>query len=242
MPNFSLTVCLGFSFQGMMDVAKLKGDGQVVVVTGAAGSVGTIVSSSSNEIAPSTSLMLDHLFSQAVQIAKLKGAKVIAVAGGADKCAWLKSELGADEALDYKAPGFIKEYKDLLRKKYGYIDILFDNVGGEILDESLVCLKPHAVIALCGSISQYNAKDVYGLKNYMALIGMKARMEGFIVMDYAKRYHEAEKVMGAWLAEGKLKRNFHIAEGGIEGLPKALTDLFKGVNKGKMVGKSANDA
>ncbi len=204
----------------MREIAKLKGDGEVVVVTGAAGSVGSI----------------------AVQIAKLRGAKVIAVAGGAEKCEWIKRELGADEALDYKAPGFYKAYRDTVVKKYGYADVVFENVGGEMLDAVLGMLKPFARIALCGAISNYNdATPGPGLRNYQALIGMKAKLEGFIVFQFAERYHEAEKEMGEWMREGKLKRHFHKAAGGLEGLPQSLVDLFAGVNKGKMVCQVAEE-
>ncbi|KDN48426.1 NAD(P)-binding protein [Tilletiaria anomala UBC 951] len=201
------------AYWGLMDVGELKGNGQTVVITGAAGSVGTI----------------------ACQIAKLKGAKVIAVAGGAEKCDWLKSELGVDEALDYKEENFQKKFREVVCKKYGYIDIMFDNVGGDILDMSLLCLKPKAHVVLCGSISDYNNTDVKGLRNYQSLIAMKARMQGFIVFEYAKRYPEAANDIVGWMNEGKIKRNFHVVKGGVQGCPQALIDLFAGKNKGKMV-------
>lgn len=201
------------AYWGLMDVGKLKGNGETVVITGAAGSVGTV----------------------ACQIAKLKGAKVIAIAGGADKCAWLKSELGVDEALDYKDGNFKATFREVVAKKYGYIDLMFDNVGGEILDMALLNLKPHARIVLCGAISDYNSTDVRGLKNYQTLIAMKASMTGFIVFDYARRYPEAAKEIAGWLSAGKMKRNFHVVKGGVEKCPQSLVDLFAGVNKGKMV-------
>ncbi|SNX86028.1 related to endo-polygalacturonase [Melanopsichium pennsylvanicum] len=215
------------AYWGMLDVAAVK-EGDVVVVTGAAGSVGSI----------------------AVQLAKLKGCKVIAVAGADDKCEWLKSSLGADEALNYKAPNFKKTYKELVTKKYGYIDAIFENVGGEILDMSLLCMKPHARIALCGAISDYNNPKPDGLKNYQTIIAMRIKLQGFIVFDYAKRYTEAEDNMTQWMKEGKLARKFHIVgeeldakarqQGqSLEQCPKALNDLFAGKNVGKMVVKIA---
>lgn len=144
------------AYWGIFDVAAIKPN-DVVVVTGAAGSVGSIV----------------------VQLAKLKGCKVIAVAGGADKCAWLKNTLGADEALDYKDPNFRATYKQITTKKYGYIDAVFENVGGWMLDLSLTCLKPGARIAFCGGIADYNNPKPDGLKNYLTLISMRVKLQGF---------------------------------------------------------------
>ncbi|TKY84619.1 hypothetical protein EX895_006521 [Sporisorium graminicola] len=215
------------AYWGILDVAAIK-EGDVVVVTGAAGSVGSIV----------------------VQLAKLKGCKVIAVAGADDKCEWLKSSLGADEALNYKHPDFKQTYRELVTKKYGYIDALFENVGGEILDLSLLCMKPHARVALCGAIADYNNPKPEGLKNYTTIIAMRIKMQGFIVFDYAKRYSEAEDNMVKWMNEGKLARKFHVVgeeldakarEQGqsLEQCPKALVDLFAGKNVGKMVVKVA---
>ncbi|PWY98308.1 NAD(P)-binding protein [Testicularia cyperi] len=209
------------AYWGIFDVAKIKA-GDVVVVTGAAGSVGSI----------------------AVQLAKLQGCKVIAIAGSDDKCTWLKQQLGADEALNYKSPTFKADYRQMAQKKYGYIDAVFENVGGEILDLTLLCLKPHARIAFCGAISDYNNPKPQGLKNYQTLIAMRGKLEGFIVMDYADRYAHAEKQMAQWLADGKLARKFHVvdhklpnATSTLESCPQALNDLFAGKNVGKMVVK-----
>lgn len=215
------------AYWGIFDVAAIKKD-DVVVVTGAAGSVGSV----------------------AVQLAKLKGCKVIAVAGADDKCQWLKDSLGADEALNYKDPNFKKTYREIVTKKYGYIDAIFENVGGDILDMSLLCMKPHARIALCGAISDYNNPKPNGLKNYQTIIAMRIKLQGFIVFDYAKRYSEAEHDMAKWMKEGKLARKFHVVgeeldakarEHGksLEQCPKALNDLFAGKNVGKMVVKVA---
>ncbi len=213
------------AYWGIEDVAAVKKD-DVVVVTGAAGSVGSV----------------------AVQLAKLKGAKVIAVAGDNDKCKWLKESLGADEALNYKDPNFRQTYRETVTKKYNYIDAIFENVGGEILDLSLTCMKPHARIALCGAIADYNNPKPDGLKNYMTIIAMRIKLMGFIVFDYASRYAEAEDNMAGWLKDGRLARKFHVVGEELDGkareqgksleqCPKALVDLFAGKNVGKMVVK-----
>ncbi|PWN53967.1 NAD(P)-binding protein [Violaceomyces palustris] len=202
------------AYWGIFDVGRIK-SGDVVVVTGAAGSVGSMV----------------------VQLAKMKGCKVIAIAGSEEKCKWLKESLKADEALDYKAPDFFSTYREIATKKYGYIDVIFENVGGEVLDRSLLMLKPGARIAFCGAISDYNNPKPKGLTNYQAMIAMRVKLQGFIVFDYQKRYPEAEKEIAEWLRDGRLERKFHIAQGGLEGCPQALNDLFEGKNIGKMVAK-----
>lgn len=152
------------AYWGIFDVAAIK-EGDVVVVTGAAGSVGSI----------------------AVQLAKLKGCKVIAVAGSDDKCEWLKSSLGADEALNYKHPDFKKIYRETVTKKYGYIDAVFENVGGEILDLSLLCMKPFGRIALCGAISDYNQVKPEGLKNYQTVCFTLVVLYDSLLRQYTDR-------------------------------------------------------
>ncbi|KAL8277260.1 hypothetical protein RQP46_010329 [Phenoliferia psychrophenolica] len=166
------------AYWGLLDVAKIQA-GETVVISGAAGAVGTV----------------------ACQIAKLKGCKVIAIAGGADKCRFLEEELGVDKALDYKSKGFKEEFK----KSVGYLDVYFDNVGGEILDLCLTRLKKGARIALCGAISAYNDPSPKGLQMYLNLISQRAKLEGFIVFDYADRYHVADADLATWVDEGKLK-------------------------------------
>ncbi|KAK0522856.1 hypothetical protein OC834_006123 [Tilletia horrida] len=204
------------AYWGVKDViGGLKKD-EIVVVTGAAGSVGSIV----------------------VQIAKIAGARVVAVAGGQAKCDWLKNDLGADYALDYKAEGFMPKYKKLL-KELGFVDACFENVGGELLDVTLSLCKPHARVALCGAISSYNDPNPRGLQNYMSLIGMRIKLQGFIVLDYQDRYGEAAAEMSKWIQSGQLKTYTTVVEGGVERAPSALVDLFAGANKGKMVCKIA---
>ncbi|KAG5638779.1 hypothetical protein H0H81_010200 [Sphagnurus paluster] len=201
------------AYFGLKDVAELK-KGDVLVVSGAAGSVGAI----------------------ACQLGKRAGAKVYGIAGSDDKCQWLQKELGADGAFNYKSPTFREDFK-----KIGFVDVYFDNVGGEILDMVLTRLAQNARIALCGAISQYNATKPAGLRNYLTLISMRAKIQGFIVFDYASRYPEAIKELAAGLSDGSIKRKFHIVEGGIEQAPVALPLLFSGGNTGKLVVKISEE-
>ncbi|KIW06209.1 uncharacterized protein PV09_02686 [Verruconis gallopava] len=199
------------AYFGILDVGKVKA-GDFVVVSGAAGATGSVVG----------------------QIAKLKGAKVLGIAGSNDKCAWLKNELGFDEALNYKDPNFADNFRKATK---GFIDVYFDNVGGEILDLALSRAKPHARFVMCGGISQYNTKtgEAQGPKNYLMIVAMRIRMEGFIVFDYIKQFPQARKELAQWLAEGKIKRKETIIKGGLANAEQALVDLYKGVNTGKLL-------
>lgn len=152
-------------------------------------------------------------------------------------------------ALDYKAPDFRKQfiaatpkYIDCVRLLFSSLDVarltralqIFENVGGEMLDMFLTRLNKGARIALCGSISQYNATSrPTGLQNYLTIISMRATLQGFIVFDYADRYREAAKKLAGWIGEGKIKRR-ETKVTGIEKCPEALEGLFKGANVGKM--------
>lgn len=195
-----------------MDVCQIK-SGETIVVTGAAGAVGSV----------------------ACQIAKIKGLKVIAIAGGQDKCDWLKKEIGVDVALDYKNPEFRKQFR-----KCGYVDCVFENVGGDIMDLMLGSLKKGARIALCGAISAYNSKSPSGLKAYMNLISQSAKIQGFVVFDYVKRYREADKDLGDWVTDGRLKIREHRLIG-LDKCVEGLLGLFEGANTGKMVVKVGTD-
>ncbi|PVH99484.1 NAD(P)-binding protein [Periconia macrospinosa] len=199
------------AYFGITEVAKVK-KGDFVVVSGAAGATGSVVG----------------------QIAKLKGAKVLGIAGGDDKVKWLKEELGFDAALNYKSKDFVKEFRAATKD---LIDVYFDNVGGEILDLALTKAKPFARFVMCGAISQYNSNksQIHGLKNYTMIISMRIRMQGFIVFDYQKQYPQARKELAQWLSEGKLKRKEHIVQGGLGKAEQALVDLFNGVNTGKLL-------
>ncbi|SCV70185.1 BQ2448_1579 [Microbotryum intermedium] len=210
LPTYHLTA-LGMvaqtAYWGLKDVGQIKPT-DVVVVSGAAGAVGSI----------------------AVQIAKAAGCKkLIAIAGGKEKCRYLKEELGVDVALDYKDPNFKKDFR-----KVGYIDLFFDNVGGEILDLVLTRLNKFARIALCGAISAYNDPNPRGLQMYLTLISQSAQIRGFVVFDYAKRYKEAEDDLLKWISEGRLKVKEHRSEG-LENCVDGLLGLFKGENTGKAV-------
>jgi NADPH-dependent curcumin reductase CurA len=201
----------------MLDVGKVKA-GDFVVVSGAAGATGSVVG----------------------QIAKLKGATVLGLAGTDEKCNWLTSELGFDAALNYKDPDFYKKFRAATKN---LIDVFFDNVGGDILDMALGRAKPHSRFVMCGGISQYNAGSAQkGPKNYLMIVSMRIRMEGFIVFDYEKQFPEARRELSQWLAEGKIKRKEHIVKGGLAVADQALVDLYKGVNTGKLFSFSFFDA
>ncbi|VFT11924.1 oxidoreductase [Pseudomonas aeruginosa] len=148
--------------------------------------------------------------SVAGQIARLKGCRVVGIAGGAEKCRFLVEELGFDGAIDYKNEDLAAGLKRECPKG---IDVFFDNVGGEILDTVLTRIAFKARIVLCGAISQYNNKEaVRGPANYLSLLVNRARMEGMVVMDYAQRFPEGLKEMATWLAEGKLQSREDIVE------------------------------
>jgi len=200
------------AYFGLNEIGKVKA-GETLVVSGAAGSVGVIV----------------------CQLGKRLGAKVYGIAGSDEKCQWLEKEIGVDGALNYKSPTFYEDFK-----KIGYLDVYFDNVGGDILDFALTRLNKGARIPLCGGISQYNAEKAKGLQNYLGLISMRAKMEGFIVFDYLPRFPEGIAALGAGLLDGSIKSKFHIVEGGITEAPKALPILFSGGNTGKLVVKVAD--
>lgn len=205
---------LGFpgltAYFGLMDVGKLT-EGDTVVISGAAGAVGSI----------------------AGQIAKAKGATVIGIAGGPEKCAWLTEELGFDAAIDYKNESVYKGLKAAAPKG---IDVYFDNVGGEILDAALTRLRRGARVVICGSISTYNATEPPpGPSNYMSLLVNRARMEGFVVFDYADRYGEAAAELSGWLAQGRIRSREDVVDGTVDDFPDVLLRLFRGENTGKLV-------
>jgi NADPH-dependent curcumin reductase len=197
------------AYFGLLDVGVYK-PGDVVVVSGASGAVGALVG----------------------QIAKLKGSKVIGIAGGKEKCDYCVSELGFDACIDYKSENVLKALRQHCPEG---LDIYFDNVGGEILEACLASLKKGARIVICGAISQYNnMQAMAGPRNYIQLLINRARMEGFVVFDYTKRYADAQKDIAGWMASGQVKFREDIQEG-IENFPKVLRMLFTGENFGKLV-------
>jgi len=195
------------AYFGLFDVGAAK-QGDTVVISGAAGAVGAT----------------------AGQLAKQRGCRVIGIAGGAEKCAYLR-ELGFDAALDYKTGDLKAALKEACG---GGIDVFFDNVGGDVLDLALGRLNRGARIAICGAISQYNSAQPVGPKNYLQLLVCRARMQGFVVFDYADRYGEAVAHIGALITAGKLKYREHVVKG-IDTFPESLLMLFKGENFGKLV-------
>ncbi len=198
------------AYFGLLDVGKVS-EGDTVVVSGAAGAVGSV----------------------AGQIAKLKGAHVIGVAGGQQKCRWIVEDLGFDAAIDYKTQDVRSELRTAAPNG---VDVYFDNVGGEILDAVLTRLARGARIVICGAVSQYNATDgMHGPANYMALLVARASMTGMVVFDYAARYGEAAAAIAGWMREGRLISREDVVEGDVSAFPDTLLKLFRGENIGKLV-------
>jgi len=201
------------AYFGLLDVGKPKA-GDTVVVSGAAGAVGAVVG----------------------QVAKIKGARVVGIAGGADKCRYLVEELGFDAAIDYKKENVVEALKTHCPNG---VDVYFDNVGGDILDAVLTRLARGARIVICGAISQYNnTTPVKGPANYLSLLVNRATMTGIMVADYYPRAMEAMVEMGGWIAQGKLKTREDI-DAGLENFPETFAKLFSGDNNGKLVLKVA---
>jgi NADPH-dependent curcumin reductase CurA len=202
------------AYFGLLDVGQPV-EGDTVVVSGAAGAVGSLVG----------------------QIAKIKGCRVVGIAGGQEKCDYIVNDLGFDAAIDYKS----EDVRAALKEKCpDRINVYFDNVGGDILDNVLRRLARGARIVICGAVSQYNTDGPFkGPANYMALLVDRARMQGFVVFDYADRYFEAAMEMAGWMSAGTLKTREDIVDG-LETFPDTLLKLFKGENLGKLVIKVAD--
>jgi len=204
------------AYFGLFDVAHLQ-EGDTVVVSGAAGAVGSV----------------------AGQIAKIKGARVIGIAGGEEKCRWLVDELGFDAAIDYKTEDVRRSLREAAPKG---VDVYFDNVGGEILDAVLTRLARGARIVICGAVSQYNATDgVRGPSNYLSLLVARASMTGMVVFDYVPRFGAAAAEIAGWMREGRLISREEVVEGGVSAFPDALLKLFAGENIGKLVLRVGSD-
>jgi len=196
------------AYFGLLDIGRPQ-PGETVAVSGAAGAVGGLVG----------------------QIAKIKGCRVVGIAGGAEKCAYLK-EIGFDAAIDYKSGSI---YRALQQECPKGVDVYFDNVGGETLEAALSLLARNARIVICGAISQYNSTiPPKGPANYLSLLVNHGTMTGFVVGDYVSRWGEGLRDMAAWLAEGKLKSREHIVDG-LEKFPDTLLMLFSGANHGKLI-------
>ena len=201
------------AYFGLLDVGR-PAEGETLVVSAAAGAVGSLVG----------------------QLGKLHGCRVVGIAGSDEKCSWLTAELGFDAAVNYRRDPVAEA---LAASCPEGIDVYFDNVGGEILEAALSGINDRARIVVCGMISQYNAiEPPPGPRNLGNLLIHRARMEGFIVLDYFLRASEAIDALGAWVSEGRLRYRVHVVEG-LEEAPAALNYLFDGRNKGKLVIKLA---
>ena len=200
------------AYFGMTDVGRVA-EGDTVVVSGAAGATGSV----------------------AGQIAKILGAgPVVGIAGTAEKCAWIVDELGFDAAVNYREDDLAGALRAACPEG---IDLYYDNVGGPILDTCLAQLALHGRIVMCGAISAYTATErPPGPKNIFNLIIKRARMEGFLLLDYLDRFPEAQTALFGWLAEGRLKHAEHVVHG-LEHAPDALNLLFTGGNRGKVIVK-----
>lgn len=215
-PGVPIETCLSLygitgltAYFGMIDIGNPQ-PGESVLVSGAAGSTGSI----------------------AAQIAKIKGARVVGIAGGPRKCRWLTEVLQLDGAIDYRSENVNQRIKELLPRG---CDVYFDNVGGEILDAALANLARGARVVLCGAISIYSDfANAPGIRNTPALIVRRGMMRGFLVFDYAARMPEAIESLGRWSSEGKLRSEVDVVEG-LENAPDALRRLFTGENIGKQL-------
>ncbi len=208
------------AYFGLLDVGQPL-PGNTLVVSGAAGAVGQTVG----------------------QLGKVKGCRVVGIAGGPAKCAWVVNELGFDACIDYKAaaPEGADGRWDAVREGLKQhcpdgVDIYFDNVGGDILDTVLARLRRKARVVICGAISQYNSTQGFsGPKNYMSLLVNRARMEGMVVFDYVERYPQAVAELAGHLRDGRLKSREDVVDGSVADFPATLNKLFKGENFGKLV-------
>lgn len=196
------------AYFGLLEIGRPQ-EGESVVVSAAAGAVGSLVG----------------------QIARLKGCRAVGIAGGAEKCRMVTEEYGFDAAIDYKAGNVAQELREHCPDGIG---VYFDNVGGEILEAALSNLARGARIVICGAISQYNERAMSGPRNYMNLLVKRARMEGFVVFDFAERYAQAAQEIAGWIGAGKVRSHEHIVEG-FETFPETLLMLYTGENNGKLV-------
>ncbi|WP_248924757.1 NADP-dependent oxidoreductase [Paenibacillus hamazuiensis] len=205
------------AYFGMLDIGAPK-QGETVVVSSAAGAVGSI----------------------AGQIAKIKGARVVGIAGTEEKAAYLEKELGFDIGINYNQVDDLQ--KALEEACPDGVDVYFDNVGGSISDAVISLLNDFARIPLCGTISSYNNKDTdVGPRIQPKLLKTRSLLKGFIITDYAERFDEGLGELAGWLSEGKLKYNETVTTG-FENTPNAFLDLFKGKNVGKLLVKVSDPA
>ena len=200
---------------GLLDVAKPQ-PGEVLLVSGAAGAVGSAVG----------------------QIGKIVGCRTIGIAGGPEKCRRLIEDYGYDVAIDYKGKSVRELSAEIRRAAPGGVNIVFENVGGTVMDAEMLNLAKYARIVLCGLISEYNLTEKYGVRNLWPILTQQATLYGYLVLDYAPRFAEAGAVMAQWMAEGRLRIDEDIQEG-LENAYAAFMRLFTGANTGKLVLKIA---
>ena len=197
------------AYFGVLDVGRPQ-EGQTVVVSGAAGATGSI----------------------AGQIAKINGCRVVGIAGTDEKCRWVTNKLGFDACINYRTDDLATRLRATCPDG---VDVFFDNVGGEILQAVLDRINLRARVVLCGAISMYNSPEPPpGPSNYMQLIIKRARMEGFLVLDYVTRFPEAQLQMASWVVDGKIQHAEDVVAG-LENAPAALNRLFTGANTGKVI-------
>ena len=221
-PSLPLTAYLGLfgiigptAYFSLLEIGKPK-RGETLVVSGAAGAVGSLVG----------------------QIGKIKGCRVVGLAGSDEKCRWLTEKLGFDAAINYKTESVPERLQELCPNG---IDVFFDNVGGKTLDAVLGLINIKARVVICGMISQYNAvKPVPGPYNFRSILTQRARVEGFIVLDYAARFDVAYRELAKWLSEGKIQYRVDVIDGLYEALS-AINKLFDGSNKGKLIVKVSDE-
>ncbi len=211
-PTLALSV-LGVTgltaYWGLLDLGRPEA-GETVLVSGAAGATGSV----------------------AAQIARIKGCRVVGIAGGDTKCRWLREQARLDGVIDYKSEDVGRRIGELCPDG---IDVYFDNVGGPMLEAALDHIAMRARVVLCGGISGYNDTEPQpGPKNLMNLVVMRARMEGFIVIDYLDRSAQAAGDLMGWIESGELVHQEDIQEG-FENIPDTLTRLFTGKNLGKQL-------
>jgi NADPH-dependent curcumin reductase CurA len=203
------------AYFGLLDIGKPKA-GETLVVSAAAGAVGSLVG----------------------QIGKIKGCRVVGIAGTHEKCKWITQELGFNAAINYKSESVEESMK---RHCPDGIDVYFDNVGGEILDIVLSLINVRARVVICGTISQANATElVPGPYNFRNILTQRARVEGFIVLDYVDRFQEAIEELRRWLAEARIQYRVDLVDG-LENAPRAINKLFDGSNKGKLIIKVSEE-
>ncbi len=203
------------AYFGLLDVGKPK-DGETVVVSAAAGAVGSIVG----------------------QIAKIKGCRAVGIAGGPEKCQHVIDKFGFDACVDYKKGNVLE---DLRAACPGGIDVDFENVGGDIMDDVFTLLNLNARVSLCGMISTYNAaEDWTGPRMFRNILMKRAIVQGFIITDFLERFPEGQAQMGQWIMEGKLKWDVDVVDG-IENALDALDRIFTGKNMGKQLVRLSED-